>query len=244
MKSRNNFCRLKLLYYQNTQKMKRLTIVLLFFTAISYGQELIKQDLSSFNELKVFSGLNVELIKSNKSYIEITGDEAEHVLVKMNNETLKLSFNFTKSMHPEDVFIRLYYKNPLMMIDANEGSFIESETTFVQNYIELKAQEGANIQVSVRVKQLDIKTTSGSEIRVKGNAENTQVEAHTGASYFGYHVSNTDAKVNSTAGSKVEVNVSGILDANARLGGAIYFRGNPEVLKTKKVLGGIIEQVN
>ena len=224
--------------------MKKLTVLLLLVSAISYGQNLIKQEVSSFNELKVFSGLNVELIKSNKSRIEITGDEAENVLIKINKKTLKLSFNFTRSIHPEKVFIRLYYKNPIMLIDANEGSIVESETAFIQNYIELRAQEAAKILVSVRVKQLDIKTVSGSEINVDGTAESTQVEANTGASYFGYKVKNVDAKVNSTAGSRVELTTSGILDANVRLGGLIYYRGTPEVLKTKKVLGGTIEQVN
>ena len=224
--------------------MKKLTVILLFLSAISYGQELIKQDLGSFKELKVFSGLNVELIKSDEARIEITGDEAENVLVKMSNETLKLSFNFTRSVHPDEVFIRLYYKNPIMLIDANEGAFIESDDNLVQNYVEIRAQEGATIELGVRVKQLDVKSVSGSQVRLKGKAESTQVEANTGASYFGYKVKNTDADVSATSGARVELNADGILDAYVRLGGMIFYQGEPEVLKTKKVLGGTIEQVN
>ncbi len=225
-------------------KMKRLTVILFFLSTILYGQDLIKQDLGSFDELKVFSGLNVELIKSDEARIEITGEEAENVLVKMTNETLKLSFNFTKSLHPDEVYIRLYYKNPIMLIDANEGSFIESEDTFIQNYIEIRAQEGATIQTGVRVKQLDVKSVSGSEIRLKGTAEITKVEANTGATYFGYKVNNTDAEVSATSGARVELNADGILDAYVRLGGMIYYKGTPEVLKTKKIMGGTIERVN
>lgn len=223
--------------------MKKIAFVLFLFTAVSYSQELIKQDLGSFKELKVFSGLEVELIASKDSRIEITGEEAENVLVKMTNETLKLSFNFTRSIHPDDVSIRLYYRDPLMLVDANEGSYIVSDDTFIQNYIEIRAQEGSKIKASVRVKQLDLKSITGSEIYLKGTAENTKVEANTGATYHGYGVKNTDAEVNSLSGARVELNANGILDAYVRLGGMIYYRGTPEVLKTKKVMGGSIKKM-
>jgi len=223
--------------------MKKIALALFLCTSIAFSQELIKQDLGSFKELKVFSGLKVEMIASDASKIEISGNEAENVLVKISNETLKLSFNFTRSISQKDVSIRLYYKNPLILIDANEGAIIRSEDVFVQNYLEIKAQEGAIINLSVGVKQLDVKSVTGAEIRLKGTAEKTKVDANTGASYYGYEVKNTDAEVKSVTGASVELNADGILDAYVSLGGMIYYKGTPEVLKTKKVMGGTIKKV-
>ena len=222
--------------------MKKIVLVALLVSTINYSQELIKQDLGSFKELKVFSGLKVDLIPSEDSRIEIIGKEAEYVLVKMSNQTLKLSFNFTRSISQKDVTIKLYYKAPLILIDANEGSQIESEVALIQNYLELKAQEGAVINLPIKVKQLDVKSVTGSQIRLSGSAEKTNVEANTGASYYGYQVKNTDAEVNSLSGARVELNADGILNAYVRLGGMIYYKGSPEVLKTKKVMGGTIKK--
>lgn len=224
--------------------MRKLTIVFLLITSVAFGQELIKRDLGSYKELKVYSGLEVELIASDASRIEISGEQAENVLVKTTNETLRISFNFTRSISHDDVRIRVFYKNPIMLVDANEGSSITSKDTFIQNYIEIRAQEGATIDLGVRVKQLDIKTVSGSVIRLNGVAENSEIEATTGAIYYGYHVKNADAKVESLSGGRVEVTSDGILDAYVRLGGSIFYRGTPEVLKTKKVLGGTIKEDN
>ena len=224
--------------------MKNIVLVLFLYSSIAFSQELVKQDLGSFKELKVFSGLNVELVASDASKIEITGKEAENVKVKISNETLKLSFNFTKSMSQKDVAIRLFYKNPLMVIDANEGAIIHSKDLMVQNYLEMKAQEGAVIKANISVKQVDVKSVTGAEIRLKGTAEKTKVEANTGAAYYGYELNNTDAEVNSLTGARVELNANGILNAYVRLGGMIYYKGTPEVLKTKKVMGGTIEKVD
>ena len=35
-----------------------------------------------------------------------------------------------------------------------------------------------------------------------------------------------------------------VLDAKVRFGGTIHYKGTPEVLKTKKIIGGTIKAVN
>jgi len=48
----------------------------------------------------------------------------------------------------------------------------------------------------------------------------------------------------SATGSNIEVRASDILDAKAQFGGSIYYKGSPEVLKSKTVLKGTIQSMN
>ena len=50
--------------------------------------------------------------------------------------------------------------------------------------------------------------------------------------------------VKAGSGSKAEINASETLDLKVTFGGSIFYKGKPEILKEKKVIGGVIEQRN
>ncbi|MFD1292914.1 head GIN domain-containing protein [Lutibacter holmesii] len=220
--------------------MKKLALLLLFTSALAFGQETIETNLGDFNTLKIFSGLKVELIKSDVSKVVITGSKASQVSIKNKNGILKFSIKFIEGFKYDDVAIKLYYTN-IPTLDANEGSHIFSNEVIKQQHLELKTQEGATINAALDVKYLTVKTVSGGIIEVSGTVDNQTIEGNTGGIYEGFEVESTHTTAVSSAGSVVEVNVSEMLDAKVNFGGTIYYKGNPEELKTKKVIGGKIE---
>ena len=66
----------------------------------------------------------------------------------------------------------------------------------------------------------------------------------TGGIYKAFELQSKQTIVTSASGANVEVKTSEILDAKVRFGGNIYYKGTPEVLKTKKVIGGVIKDKN
>ena len=112
-----------------------------------------------------------------------------------------------------------------------------------QQQIEIKAQEGAFINMVVNVKHLKVKTSSGAVIKLSGTTKNQTVEANLGGMYHGYKIDVSDLNyVRAGSGSKVEVQSGETLDAKVSFGGSIFYKGTPEVFKDKKVIGGVIEQ--
>lgn len=222
--------------------MKHLTLLLLLTTSLLFSQETIETKLGDFTSLKVFSGLKVELIKANETKVVVTGTKANQVSVKNKNGTLKLSLKLIEGFKYDDVTIKLYYQNNIATLDANEGSHIFSNEIIKQQHLELKTQEGARIETSLAIKYLTIKCVSGGIIDIEGSVQNQKIEANTGGIYEGFEVESIQTTVVSSAGAVVEVTVSEMLDAKVNFGGTIYYRGNPEALKTKKVIGGKIEQ--
>ncbi|WP_111707047.1 head GIN domain-containing protein [Lutibacter citreus] len=224
--------------------MKNITILLFLACSFAFGQETITKNLGDFSELKVYNGLTVELRKSKESKIEITGSQSGDVTVKNSNGILKIRLQFPESFKAEDIRIVLFYNNNLNILDANEGGSIISENTIKQQYLEVKVQEGAKIYLAIDTKHLTVKSVSGGLIELSGNTENQNIEATTGGIYEGYKLISKQAIVTAASGAKVEVYTTEILDAKVRFGGTIHYKGTPEVLKTKKIIGGVIKARN
>lgn len=224
--------------------MKKLTLLLILFSATLFAQEPITTKLGDFNTVKVYNGLTVELQKSNSSKIEISGTQAKDVSVKNSNGTLKIRLKFPKGFIAENAKIVLYYDKDISVLDANEGASIISEETIKQQHIEVRAQEGAKIDLDINTKYLVVKSVSGGFISLNGLVENQTIEATTGGIYSGFDLQSKQAIAMSSSGATVEVKISELLDASVRFGGSIYYDGNPEVLKTKITIGGTIKAKN
>lgn len=221
--------------------MKKLVLLLLLLSSVVYSQNSIVTNLGDFTSLKVFSGLKVELIRSDVSKIVVSGKKADQVSIKNKNGLLKLSLKFTDGFTYDDVKIELFYSAPIAILDANEGSYIISEEKVQQQHLEVKVQEGAHINLPVEIKYLTVKTVSGGVVDLFGSAQNQTVDANTGGLYHGYDLIAIQTTTTSASGAVVKVNVVEMLDAKVNLGGTIFYKGNPEELKTKKVMGGKIK---
>lgn len=223
--------------------MKQLAFLTLFLMAINTSaQTIITKSLEDFSELKVFNGIDVELIKSDKQQIVITGEKAEKVKVKSSGNTLRISLKFPETSSNGKVNIKLYFNKDLAIVDANEGATITGKD-INQQKLEVKVQEGAFINLVVKTKHLKVKASSGGILKLSGTAKNQDVDVDLGGVYHGYNLeASTMSIVRAGSGAKAEVRASETLDAKVTFGGSIYYKGTPEVLKDKKVIGGVIEQ--
>lgn len=224
--------------------MKNLTVLLLFFSASLFAQEPTTTKLGDFNEVKIYNGLTVQLKKSSEAKIVVTGSQANDVSIKNVDGILKIRLKFPESFIAEDATVVLYYNKTIHVLDANEGAQIVSKDDIVQQQLEVRAQEGAKINLDIEVKHLNVKSVSGGIITLKGISDNQIVEVNTGGIYYGFDLSTKNTTVTSAAGSTADVRATEVLDAKAQFGGSIYYKGKPEVLNSKSIVKGIIKQVH
>jgi len=225
--------------------MKKYIVSILFLLSISlHSQTTITKTLGDYSILKVYNGIELELIKSDKQELIITGEKSEKVKVKNVNNTLKIYLKFPETLANGKVKVVLYYSKTINTIDANEGATITAKN-FKQSQLEVKTQEGALINMVIETKHLTVKSVSAGVVKLTGTTKNQSVEVSDSGVYHGYNLKATDASIIRAAiGGKAEVHVGETLDAKIRFGGTIFYKGKPEVLKTKKVLGGTIEAKN
>lgn len=220
---------------------KYISICLFLLTTIVAAQTTITKELEEFSVLKVYNGIELEIIKSDEQKIIVTGEKAEKVKIKLDKLTLKIALRFPETMAEGKVKAQLFIKDNIGIIDGNEGAIITGKG-FNQSKIEIKAQEGAFINLVVDTKHLFIKTSSGGVIKLSGSTKNQTIDANLGGTYHGYNMMVSDVcSVKAGSGAKVEVQAGETLDAKVSFGGSIFYKGEPEVLKDKKVIGGVIE---
>ena len=229
--------------------MKKLNFILLFFIGLTVtAQSTVNKNLGDYNILKVYNGIEVELIKSTDQKLEITGEKSEMVKIKNVNNTLKLSLPF--SLTPADnaadgkILVKLYYNRAINIIDANESATITSKD-FYQDKLEVNAQERAFINLTTKTNYLIVRASSGGIVKLSGTAKNQEIEIDLYGIYHGFNLQVAgNSTVKSGTGAKAEVNAGETLNAKVSFGGTIFYKGNPEVVKDKKLIGGIIEKRN
>ena len=173
--------------------MKNILVTIAFLiTTITFSQSEITKEIGEFSELKVYDLIEVELIKSNKNEAVISGRNKSDVVIVNKNGKLKIRMKLEESFDGDNTNVKLYYTN-IDIIDANEGAKIRSNDKIKQYEIELRAQEGGEINLELKVTTADIKSVTGGVIQTSGKAQSQDISISTGGVYKG-----NDLKTEST----------------------------------------------
>lgn len=225
--------------------MKKIVLVLaLVVSSISFAQTTITKQLGEFETVKVFNGITLELIQSSENKIEISGEKAEKVKIKNSNGVLKITLKFPDLNADGKAEAKLYYNKELKKIDANEAATVTGKG-FDQTHLEVKTQERAFVNLVVNIKHLKVKSSSGGIVKLSGSAKNQEIDLDLYGVYHGYNLKVSDnTTIRSGSGAKAEIFAGETLNAKVTFGGSIFYKGNPEVIKDKKVVGGIIKKTD
>ena len=203
----------------------------------------IKEDLSDFSEIKVYNGVEVELIPSEENRISITGHSKEKVKFEVVENRLEIKLSLENIWSDDNTLVTVY-ANSLETIDANEGSIVDVKKELEASSLNFRAQEGAAIYVGVNSPRVNVRAITAGIVQIKGKTDDLDVEVNTGGKFFGEQLKSKEAEVSVGTGGQADVYSSEYLKATAKLGGVINVYGNPDDLDSKTTLGGKILKEN
>lgn len=223
--------------------MKNLVATFIFLiTTVVTAQDPITKTVGEFSTIKVYDLINVEMVKSKKNKIEITGKNAKDVVVVNKNGTLKIRMKVEEYYDGDRTQVKLYYTS-VDVIDVNEGAVITSDDTIKQFEIELKAQEGGRINLDVKTTEADIKAVTGGVVEITGKSKNQDISINTGGVFKGKDFKTENTNIAIRAGGEADVNVTDVLDIKIRAGGDVFIYGNPNTVNESRALGGRIKRM-
>ena len=79
----------------------------------------VTHDTGPFREIKVFDGISLNLIRSDRNQAVVRGENTRQVAVVNNDGILKVRMEITKIFSGYRTFVDLYYTDPLLIIDVN-----------------------------------------------------------------------------------------------------------------------------
>ena len=224
--------------------MRRLVAVVVMLMAMPVmAQEEKVVNVEAFSEIKVFDGISVTLIPAAENKVVISGEEAEEVNVVNNNGKLKIRMNLNRIFKGHKTFAEVYYNGRLSVIDVNEDAVITAAKPIDQIDLELRAQEGGEVDLKVNLKRLKIKVVTGGTIAVEGTAKNQVVDVNTGGGYEAGNLKTEQTEVQVNAGGFADIRASEYVDATVKAGGNINIYGQPKVIDQSKFLGGVIKEI-
>ncbi len=199
--------------------------------------------LKSFSEIKVYDGISLRLIPSDRNELVIRGENTDKVAVVNNSGILKIRMQITKVFSGYRTFADLYYSSPITVIDANEDALVECEDIITQRVLEVKAQEGGEVRLKAEVTQFLVKAVTGGIVKAEGRSENQDVQINTGGIYHGKDFATGFCTVNVNAGSTAEIFATDYVRASVKAGGKVFVYGDPDKMEEKTVFGGTIKRM-
>jgi hypothetical protein len=202
------------------------------------------QDIERYKELRVVSGLRVNIENGDENKVVITGSDADKINLSNDEGKIRLSVSLSGLLEERNYDIRVFVKDSIQVIDINQGSQVYLNTNLVQDKIEIRVQEGSTFEGRTETKLMVLRAVSGGIINIQGLTSMLKLTVSTGGAVEGFDLNCSNADVLAISGGNAQVSVYNILNAQVKFGGNIEFRGEPAVLNEKKVLGGSIEGNN
>ena len=203
------------------------------------AQQMIDREVGNFHEIKVFDLIEVNMSRSDENRIVIKGDRAGDIEFVNRDGVLKLRMEFDKKFRGEDTLIEVYYTD-ILVVDANEGARITCNEMIEQDRIELRAQEGARIEVGMKVRDAEIRAVTGGMVYASGLATNQVITLNTGGIFEGRDLETETSSIRVSAGGEAELFAREEVDIQIRAGGDVYVYGNPKRVQKDRIFGGRI----
>lgn len=223
--------------------MKKLALILSLLVATPIlAQEPIEKTIGEFTTVKVYDLINLNMIKSDINKVVISGKNKRDVEVLNKNGKLKIRMNIEEIYDGNDTVVNLYYTS-VDEIDANEGAKVSVKETIEQFEIELRTQEGAEINVDLKTKYATVRAVTGGTINVSGNSKNQDVSIYTGGIVNGEDFVTEKTEISINAAGEGYVNATEFVDVRIRAGGDVFIYGNPKRVDESRVFGGRIKRM-
>ena len=217
-------------------------IVLFLVSGSAFAQD-ISEQLSDFNEVKVFNGIEVTLIPAEENRIIITGHSKEKVEYELVENRLELRMSLENIWSEDNTLVRVFFRK-LQVIDANENSIVEVDGELLGSNLVFRAQEGAAVFAKIDALKQSSKAVTGGQIQLSGKVRDQEIQINTGGQFYGKKLISESTNVSIRAGGKAEVYADEYCKATAKLGGTILVFGSPDQLDRKTSFGGDIQKMN
>ena len=217
----------------------KILIVALILTQSVFSQNENSRKIGDFTILKVYDLINIELVRAEENYAQITGQHSNNVVVKNKNGELKIRMGIERRFRGANTKVKIFYNN-IDKIYVHEGAFVFSKDTISQTALYVKADEGAKVSLDVSMTDLSTNTASGAIIDVAGNVNLHRAKVNTGGELQAENLVTDETEVFLTTGAVADVFAKEELSISVRAGGTVNVHSKTKKIVVSKLAGGSI----
>ena len=221
-------------------KKNILTLFLVVSVYLVNAQDNQRRTLttSPFIGVKVYSGLEVNLIASDVNKAVVYGSQSDDVILGMKNGVLQLKIALGSLSDSLPTRVDLYHSKLLNEITATQQAKITSQVPLVQTSLNLKSNTAAVIDFEIYADRLDAVATNGGRIELEGTVSSFNLNVNTGGSCEAEQLQTTQVQTKLIGGGYAYVTVSDLINAEVIAGSVLRVYGDPVKKVYQKKLGG------
>jgi hypothetical protein len=221
-------------------KKNILTLFLVVSVYLVNAQDNQRRTLttSPFIGVKVYSGLEVNLIASDVNKAVVYGSQSDDVILGMKNGVLQLKIALGSLSDSLPTRVDLYHSKLLNEITATQQAKITSQVPLVQTSLNLKSNTAAVIDFEIYADRLDAVATNGGRIELEGTVSSFNLNVNTGGSCEAEQLQKTQVQTKLIGGGYAYVTVSDLINADVIAGSVLRVYGDPVKKVYQKKLGG------
>lgn len=193
---------------------------------------------SPFIGVKVYSGLEVNLIASEVNKAVVYGSQSDDVILGMKNGVLQLKIALGSLSDSLSTRVDLYHSKLLNEITATQQAKITSQVPLVQTSLNLKSSTAAVMDFEIYTDRLDAVATNGGRIELEGTVSSFNLNVNTGGSCEAEQLQTTQVQTKLIGGGYAYVTVSDLINAEVIAGSVLRVYGDPIKKVYQKKLGG------
>ena len=193
---------------------------------------------SPFIGVKVYSGLEVNLIASEVNKAVVYGSQSDDVILGMKNGVLQLKIALGTLSDSLPTRVDLYHSKLLNEITATQRAKITSQVPLIQTSLNLKSSTAAVMDFEIYTYRLDAVATNGGRIELEGTVSSFNLNVNTGGSCEAEQLQTTQVQTKLIGGGYAYVTVSDLINAEVIAGSVLRVYGDPVKKVYQKKLGG------
>jgi hypothetical protein len=229
--------------------------IALFFTSCKYDINLGKniegsgnvtkqtRNVSNFDKIILKDGLDCEVIQADKISVIVEADDnlQEGIKTTVENGTLTIEsiYNNYQDVTSKKAIVSLPF---ITDITTSSGSHLFTKDIIKSNEINLKSSSGSEIDVHVESEKVTCESSSGSSIEIEGKAVYLETQSSSGSTINAKKLYTNEAIAKTSSGSSTTVNPILSLNADASSGSTIKYIRKPKTMTLKENSGGSIHE--
>ncbi len=194
-----------------------------------------------FTGIKVSQGIEVILTQDAQVSLSAEMDDNLHELLVTEVEDGILKMYFDKNVNKRKASI-IYLSMPkISSIRTSSGAEVDANNTLKVNDLNLDASSGSEIALRVDANNIESESSSGSEINIKGTCKSLNADSSSGSEIDAEEMQAETVVAEASSGSDINVYASRSISAKASSGASIDCAGSPQEKNIKKSSGGDID---
>jgi hypothetical protein len=197
----------------------------------------------SFDKIAVSQGIQVLVEQSDNKSVSVAADDnlQEHIITKVENGVLIIEADTSYDATESPV---VTVKMPVIReLTSSSGAGIKSiNTLIITNDVNVKSSSGSEIEIAVEADAIWLEASSGSKITASGKALKLETSSSSGSEINAEKLLANDVIAQARSGSNTDVSPILFLDGKASSGSSIDYHKKPKSITKEESSGGSVTE--